>query len=56
MNNVSFTNSLLLCLCSRAHPNNGISKGCGAIMFALNSLLFVFIDQSRKYVYELRHN
>lgn len=56
MNNVSFTNSLLLCLCSRAHPNNGISKGCGAIMLALNGLLFVFIDQSRNYVYELRHN
>lgn len=55
MNNVSFTNSLLLYLCSRAHPNNGILKGCGAIMLALNGLLFVFIDQSRKYVYELRH-
>lgn len=51
MNNVSFTNSLLLYLCSRAHPNNGILKGCGAIMLALNGLLFVFIDQSRKYVY-----
>lgn len=44
MNNVSFTNSLLLCLCSRAQPDNDKSKGCGPIMLALNGLLFVFID------------
>ena len=51
MNNVNFTNSLLLCLYSRAHPDNVISKGCETIMLALNSLLFVFIDQSRKNAY-----